>query len=618
MIVRMKEISLFTSARSATDTVVRLGELGVVDLKEIGTTHNHSVARYTDLVERAQSAISILENYGDNHADETNRKRYEESDPKNLVDRILRSGHIRKQCKEKLAELSVQAEWYSTWGAKTDIKDIAFLEGNGIFTKLYLADKEKLKTIPDDLCVVQLPEHNGVIPVALFGRDQDDRLNLGPEQALPTLPAPIVDKQISRKKRQIAEIDIYLGDQYSNIRLLEDYRDELKDKLDVYSTLEGMGDIQGAAKYLKGFLPVDQVEEFKQVAAEKHWGYHISEPDDPEDVPVLVKNPRWISIIDPVMKFIDIVPGYKEVDVSIYFLVAFALFFAMLVGDAGYGLIFLAATIIFGRKLPAQPRFLIYVLSIATIVWGVLTGTYFGSVTIAAIPALNSLIVPEMSSFGVDNIAFMMHLSFVIGVIHLTIAHGIRIVQFINSIKALSEVGWIALMWGLFFVAENLVLGEPIPGFTKWLFISGGVLVAFFSMEGKTIWSSIANSLSGLPLSLINGFSDIVSYVRLFAVGLATSTVAASFNNMILPDGLEGMTIIGFVLAALGLLVGHALNIVLALMAVMVHGIRLNMLEFAGHVGVQFSGEAYDPFKLNSPGKIEINQLTPESNNDNL
>lgn len=244
-------------------------------------------------------------------------------------------------------------------------------------------------------------------------------------------------------------------------------------------------------------------------------------------------------------------------------------------------------------------RLLIYVLSGATIVWGVLSGTYFGAEQIAAIPFFNNLIIKEISSFGVDNISFMMHLSFLIGAIHLTIAHGIRSVQFINSIKALSEVGWILLVWGLFFVTETLVLGKNMPEWNNWLFISGAALVTLFSVESKNLFKSMLVSFSNLPLSLISGFSDIVSYVRLFAVGMATAAVAASFNNMVIPPGgLGDMAIVDFIMAAVGLFLGHGLNIILALMAVMVHGIRLNMLEFAGHLGVQFSGQAYRPFKL--------------------
>jgi V/A-type H+-transporting ATPase subunit I len=131
-------------------------------------------------------------------------------------------------------------------------------------------------------------------------------------------------------------------------------------------------------------------------------------------------------------------------------------------------------------------------------------------------------------------------------------------------------------------------------------------------MESKSFVKSMGVSLANLPLSMISGFSDIVSYVRLFAVGMATAAVASSFNNMILPSGTEGMGMINLLMAAIALLLGHGLNIVLALMAVMVHGIRLNMLEFAGHLGVQFSGEEYRPFKLVSP-KDEFDNRTIRS-----
>jgi V/A-type H+-transporting ATPase subunit I len=296
------------------------------------------------------------------------------------------------------------------------------------------------------------------------------------------------------------------------------------------------------------------------------------------------------------------VPGYKEVDVSIYFLIAFALFFAMLVGDAGYGAMFLIITFLFRKKLSPQIRLLIYVLSVATMIWGIFSGTYFGSEQIAAIPFFKNLIIPEIASFGADNISFMMHLSFLIGAIHLTIAHSIRFFQFVNSRRALSEIGWIAFVWGLFFVAEKLVLGKELPEWTHWLFIAGAGLVTLFSNEGKNFINGMLISVANLPLSLINGFSDIVSYVRLFAVGMATAAVASSFNNMILPEGVD-RSFGEMLMAAVALLLGHGLNIVLALMAVMVHGIRLNMLEFAGHLGVQFSGQAYQPFKLNAAQK---------------
>jgi V/A-type H+-transporting ATPase subunit I len=468
-------------------------------------------------------------------------------------------------------------------------------------------DKGQLKSLPEEHAVVKLPESEGKFPVVLLGRSLSERLNFK-EEIIPDLSCQALEDIKERKERQLQQVDLFLDSQKRHEGTLASYGQFLEERLNTEKALNGMGDIEGKVRYLRGYLPKGALDRFEAKASLQGWGYVVSEPQNMDEVPVYIKNPKWISIINPMMKFIDIVPGYKEVDVSIYFLIAFALFFAMLVGDAGYGLIFLILTLVFRKKIDPQLRTLILVLSISTMIWGVLSGTYFGAEQIARLPVLKEMVIPNIASFGVDNINFMMHLSFLIGAIHLTVAHLVRAVQFINSVKALSEVGWVSLVWGLYFITEQLVLGNAAPTWYNWLFIIGALLVILFSQESNSLLKSMAASIANLPLSLISGFSDIVSYVRLFAVGMATAAVAASFNNMALPDGMAGMGILDLLMAAVALLLGHTLNIALALMAVMVHGIRLNMLEFAGHLGVQFSGEAYKPFKLSTSESNRINE----------
>lgn len=605
MIVKMKEILLFTLTSRVEETVQELGELGVVDIREINPPTGEEIEWTAEKVKRVESAISILENYIEKNNGDLVRIKYNSVDPARIVDRIMISGNFREQCQLKLDHLQQQLKWYETWGENNEIKDFKYLQKKGIYIRLYLVEATDLNSLPKDQIITTFPKHENKIPIVLFTRSASEKLNFK-EEPLPQLPLEEIRRQIVRKKRQLEQVEFYLADQAEKNPLLHDYQHYLQDRLNTRKALKGMGDIADSIKYLRGFIPLDAVDIFKNKAQQKKWGYQIAEPEEPDEVPVYIKNPKWVSIINPVLKFIDIVPGYKEVDVSIYFLVAFALFFAMLVGDAGYGALFLLITFLFRKKLPTQVQLLIYVLSGTTIIWGILSGTYFGSEQIATIPFFKNLIIPEIASFGVNNISFMMHLSFLIGAIHLTIAHGIRFFQFINSTRALSETGWIAFVWGLFFVAEKLVLGEAMPAWSNWLFLAGFGLVTLFSKEGKTFVGSVLTSVANLPLSLINGFSDIVSYVRLFAVGMATATVASSFNNMILPQGID-MPFLELLMAAVALLLGHGLNIILALMAVMVHGIRLNMLEFAGHLGVQFSGEAYQPFKLNTAKKGAVN-----------
>jgi V/A-type H+-transporting ATPase subunit I len=129
-----------------------------------------------------------------------------------------------------------------------------------------------------------------------------------------------------------------------------------------------------------------------------------------------------------------------------------------------------------------------------------------------------------------------------------------------------------------------------------WLFVGGAVLVALFSQTSGGFFKGMLASIGNLPLSIINGFSDIISYIRLYAVGLATVLMAESFNEMAIGDGVT--TVASGIGAVIILILGHGLNMILAVMAVIVHGVRLNMLEYAGHAGVEFSGSEYKPFHI--------------------
>jgi V/A-type H+-transporting ATPase subunit I len=121
-------------------------------------------------------------------------------------------------------------------------------------------------------------------------------------------------------------------------------------------------------------------------------------------------------------------------------------------------------------------------------------------------------------------------------------------------------------------------------------------MTLFFTNINKGFFKGALATITDLPLSVIGSFSDIVSYLRLFAVGYASVVVSQSFNNMAVGAGID--SVLGGLMAAVILFFGHALNIILCFMAVIVHGIRLNMLEFSGQLGMQWSGKEYDPFRV--------------------
>ena len=247
-------------------------------------------------------------------------------------------------------------------------------------------------------------------------------------------------------------------------------------------------------------------------------------------MPTLLRNPVLIKLIQPVLKLLELVPGYNEIDISPFFFIFFSLFFGMIIGDAGFGLLYFILTFIvhkkMGKKLKNKtPIFLFYVLSSCAIIWGILSGTFFGQAWLVA-RGIKPL-VPLLS-----NINFVQALCFFIGALHLTIAHSWRFALKLPTLPAFADLGWISIIWAAFFLAKNLLLGDTFPFFGKWLILGGITLVIFFTSPQRNILKCIGQGLAAVALGLVNNFTDVVSYVRLFAVGLAGVAIADAFNVM--------------------------------------------------------------------------------------
>jgi V/A-type H+-transporting ATPase subunit I len=294
-----------------------------------------------------------------------------------------------------------------------------------------------------------------------------------------------------------------------------------------------------------------------------------------------------------VFDFLNIYPGYWESDVGWVFLPFFSLFFAMIVGDAGYAILLLLLTVFLQRRLKKVPPHvfhMMYIAGFATLVWGVLTGSYFGIPTLPRYAeALQVAWIADR-----DN---LIELCFLIGAVHLSIAHVWNAVSLGSRgawTKVLAQIGWLTIVWSMFFLARQTVLGRDMPSFLLYMLGVGFVLVVVFMKtpaELKGGW--IDHAL--LPLTMIGNFVDILSYIRLFAVGYASIAVLAAFNGMASSIGFD--SVLTAVAASLLLLFANALNIMLAGLGVLVHAVRLNTLEFSTHKGLTWAGyNLYTPF----------------------
>ncbi|WP_430812569.1 MULTISPECIES: V-type ATP synthase subunit I [unclassified Carboxylicivirga] len=603
MIKKMKKLLLFMTnpVNDMDEDLTVLGQLGLMHISPFQPAKDDSIDRVQERIEQMERAIDILEAHEGQGADAQARvSDYagEERGEIAFLEKILDTNVHNAELKLQIDELTNEKQWFEAWGLVA-IDDVRALHDKGVFVRLYeVADKD-LKNIRTNENVLIAGRSNGVNQVVLISEDKDATLNYHPVE-FPKRSLKQVEQTLSEKEAELSKGKQFLGQLSAQKELLKEALVERKRRLKVRLVQYGGVSFYGKLRCWEGFVPEDQVSHITDAAEENGWGYMVKDPrpDEYEQVPTLLENPGWTHKIKPVMNFMGLVPGYDEIDVSKVFLIFFTFFTGILVGDAGYGLIFFALTLLVHWKqgFTKQIEFgLMYTLSASIMTWGVLTGTYFGVEAIANIPFLKQLQVQQLASFGGDNLKIQQFM-FLIGAVHLSIGHLQKGWKYMNSVIPVAQLGWVSIVWGLYFLVNQMVLGIEGPVFMPWMFIGGAVLVALFSTPGQPLFKGMLSSLGNLPLNVINGFSDVISYIRLYAVGLSTVLMATSFNDMAIGEGIT--TLASGIGAVIILVLGHALNMTLAAMAVLVHGVRLNMLEYAGHASVEFSGSEYNPFKL--------------------
>ena len=371
---------------------------------------------------------------------------------------------------------------------------------------------------------------------------------------------------------------------------------EIKDRILFERAKELLAD-RGELAVLSGWVPATRVDALLREVQDETagWAVLLRDPADGETPPTLIEPPRLFRPVKALFAGLGVAPAYTEADVSVPFMCYFSLFFAMLVGDGAYGAIFLAATLAFRKRLSRSWVILMTVFSSATILWGVLSNTWFG----AGIPFLAGL--PTVAWLADPSYNHMMLLCFTIGVSHLMLARVWNGLCKLPDSTAVAEFGWAGILLMMYLVT-NAIVGI-FDGFPKWGYVLGAVSIAavfLFSVKPSELKTRGAE-LGMLPLNIMSALGDIISYVRLFAVGLASVKVAENFNAMAIglfenADAWLAKAAMAVAMVAV-LAFGHVLNLMMAGLSILVHAVRLNTLEFSNHKGITWSGLAFSPFR---------------------
>jgi V/A-type H+-transporting ATPase subunit I len=584
MIVPMKKINVIIQEKDADSAVAQLRSLGLLHLEHQRLPCGKDIAALQDDIALIDQALGVLSET--EFLKERNKNSQEPSDWKFTAHHIIDTRKRIEQLQEYSLTLKNRISQWQAWGdfEPEAIKD---LSGKNIYFRFYQIPLKEIASLPAKIIVKKVSVRAGIANCVVISREKTEI----PFPEL-SLPKAGLKRMQSRLTEDIRTTESIKNEIKKHTCFLESFfrtKKLLAKELEFWQAKGGMAQA-GKIMYLAGYAPCDSVGALLEAAKKEKWGIVVSEPSVEDAVPTLIRNPAWVSIIRPVFKLIEVVPGYRELDISPLFLLFLGLFFGMIIGDAGYGAIYFLFTFLLQKKfakklIDKRVFFLFYMFSACAIFWGLLTGTVFGQEWY--LKAGLKPIIPLL-----NDTKFLQAFCFFLGAFHLSLAHCWQAARKAPSLAALSDMGWVFVLWAAFFLAKTLILNDPFPFFGKWFIIAGLSLVILFSNPQRNILKMIGGGLATVALSLVNNFTDVVSYVRLFAVGLAGVAIADTVNSLA-----SGLGAGNALTKTLIIFAGHTINIILGPMSVLVHGIRLNVLEFSGHAGLSWSGVAYKPLR---------------------
>ena len=337
---------------------------------------------------------------------------------------------------------------------------------------------------------------------------------------------------------------------------------------------------------IQGWVAEDSIESLQRFADQQSMVLQLEAPKPDELPPTLLQNPTSVAGGEEVVHFFQM-PGYRSWDPSRVVFFSFVSFFALIMSDAGYSLLLAAILLFYWRDMGRSEtglrlRAMGAALSVAGFVWGVLVGSYFGAQ--APFAWLQGFKLMDLNDF--DS---MMLLSISVGAIHLILANLMMAWVRRGTTRRYAALGWAG--------SVTVALWGWIVGFEvfHWLLLAACLsLVLLFSSE-RSEWS-VGRLFDGvLALAGITKiFGDVLSYLRLFALGLASASLAMTFNQLAV-DVAAALPAIGLLFKVLILLVGHLLNFVLTVISGVIHGLRLNLIEFYNW-SLADEGYAFQPF----------------------
>lgn len=608
MITKMKKYDFLVYHAQYDDFLEKLREIGVL---HIATLENNDkscelLVEKFNLKKRIENNIDILYNKLDKNISlsQTSIHDFDEG-----MDLLAQSEDLLSQLEQAKQALTIAEKEYeriSAWG-NFSIDQLKKIEETGYYVKLFTCPTRLYKPEwEEQFNAFVINELNNTTYFVTLTKDE--KIEIEAEQFdINNSDSTIATANYEEAKKlyntQFEEIKEFAVNNINNLKYLSLLITEIIDIDKVkLNTIKAADD---TVMVLEGYCPIDTESTLLDFLQKNDIYYEVNDPKAEDNVPIKLRNNRFTKLFEPLTGMYGL-PNYNEFDPTPILGPFFLLFFAMCMGDAGYGLILILFGIgVITKKIKIEmfeglgP--IITVLGVGTTVIGFFLGTFFGIdlSTVSWLPdsVKGILLKGELMGFDIQMVA-----AIIIGIFHICLAMVVKAICYTKQsgiMNNLSTWGWLILILGGIITAILAISNAISIEATKYMIIAIGIISAL----GIFIFNNIKrnpliNIGAGLwdTYNMITGIlSDVLSYIRLYALGLAGAMLGQSFNQlgfMVLGDDPIFIQYLPFIIIVL---IGHTLNIALSSLSAFVHPLRLTFVEYFKNLGYEGNGEKYSP-----------------------
>jgi V/A-type H+/Na+-transporting ATPase subunit I len=593
MIIPMSKFSFLVFHKDYQVFLDQMREFGVLHLIEKQHEISDDIREQYDLVKQIVSVIKSLERREVHQKSKTVSARGED-----LYKEVV---NLQEQIDHKvlqLNQLNKEISQIKHWG-DFSTETIRKLEENNVFLKFFTVSSRKfqenwLQEYPIEI----LSQHSGLTYFVL-AHDGTDDIELDAEEMRPP-EKPISELNYYREEleKDIDRINEEIDQHASgSLQAIKQYRLEV-----IEHTVKEADD---KVMLLEGWVPVGKEKSLLDYLETNNILYVSEKPGKEEKVPVLLKNKKFSEKFEMLGELYSL-PKYNELDLTPFFAPFYMLFFGFCLGDAGYGLLMVAAALLLKKKVKKQLRNvlgLVFYLGLSTILFGIIGGTAFGIPLYETSLPVYKTLAQKFAERDTDINQLLFYLALLFGGTQILFGMFLKVINEIRQFGwgfAIGTIGWITLLiGGITIYLTSRLTGIPMEQLNTPLYILlgiSGLLILPLNNLGRNMFMNVGVGLWNTYNMVTGILGDLLSYIRLFALGISSAIMGFVFNSLAIEMS-GSIPVLNILIMVVILVIGHGINIFMSGLGAFVHPMRLTFVEFYKNAGFSGGGKQYNPFR---------------------